>query len=360
MVAKKIDPKDVRDQEKAEALATSRRSDKSFWELVPDAMKNPMVCGLKGIKQRAEWEGSLAPHLTGGITSKAPQDISRDDVATAILAIRARGSLSQANRVTRRFFLMFEWCAGKGYIAEDAVNPATFAGRHAAALPKVVTRKIGHTSIPYRDIRTVAASLRAREPRMTALCVEWILLSAVRLENGVVASWTEIDREARVWTIPAAKMKKAGHGDHKVPLTARMLEILDELAALGSGLGHNRGSLLLFPNADGEAFNRQTMRFTLREVYGKKIEREDGSVRKASIHGLRATFRTWGENQLSDDGKSHRYDEKTLELCLAHVVGDDARNAYVRENNVEVRRAIMDDWNDYVCGLNVIPFVKRA
>jgi hypothetical protein len=49
-----------------------------------------------------------------------------------------------------------------------------------------------------------------------------------------------------------------------------------------------------------------------------------------------------------------------LELCLAHVVGDDARNAYVKENNVEVRRAIMNAWSDYLNGGKLIPFSKVA
>jgi integrase len=88
------------------------------------------------------------------------------------------------------------------------------------------------------------------------------------------------------------------------------------------------------------------MRYTLREIYPHLIEREDGSKRKASVHGLRATFRTWGENQI--EGGRRKYDEQTLELCMAHVVGDAARNAYVREDNVEIRRAVMTDWADFL------------
>jgi integrase len=357
MVGKGIDPKATRDEVKAEAKAAARLVEKSFYDLVPDAMKNPMVCEITGEDAARWWYQSLSPELTAGITAKPPQQITQADVATAILAIRERGSLQQAEKVRARFYRVFEWCAGKGYIAEDAINPASkFVGRHQAKLPKVTIDTAGQASIPYQQIRGVVAALRETEPRMSALCCEWILLSASRSANGTTAEWSEINEDQTVWTIPSYKMKESGHGAHRVPITDRMREIL---IAAAPPEGVER-SALIFPNDSGEAFCGKTLVHLIRKVYPHLITREDGSKRRASIHGLRATFRTWGENLMEANGERHRFEEKMLELCLAHVVGDDARNAYVKENNVEVRRAIMNAWSDYLNGGKLIPFSKVA
>jgi len=38
-------------------------------------------------------------------------------------------------------------------------------------------------------------------------CLEFAILSAARTSEALTAQWTEFDRQARTWTIPAAKMK---------------------------------------------------------------------------------------------------------------------------------------------------------
>jgi len=59
--------------------------------------------------------------------------------------------------------------------------------------------------------------------------------------------------------------------------------------------------------------------------------------RKAiTVHGFRATFRTWGANQ--------NYDDKALEACLGHIEG----NEYQRSDRLKTRRDIMEKWSQYV------------
>ena len=343
LVAGGANPKGERERRADEAQEAVMRTAKSFHELAGKAVLNKEVCGIKSALLRKEWVASMAPHLTDNVTAKAPANISKTDVARAILSIRARGSLAMANKVQRRMWAVFEWCAGNSYISETAMNPAEFVGRSRMLLPRAKPEKATQAAIPWRSIPAVAAALRTKTPRMSALACEWILLSAVRSDCGTSAAWCEIDRVAKVWTIPKSKMKEDGHGDHKVPLTPRMLEILDEVTPPE---GIERSDELFPFGKQGAVRKAQTMLQVLRKIYPHLITREDGSKRKASIHGLRSTFRTWGENVMKDG--AHAYDEKTLELCMAHVVGDDARNAYVKENNVEVRRAVMEAWSAFL------------
>ena len=58
-----------------------------------------------------------------------------------------------------------------------------------------------------------------------------LLLTGVRLSEACEASWQEFDFNERVWTIPAARMKKTGSEakPHMVPLTDAILQVLETL-----------------------------------------------------------------------------------------------------------------------------------
>lgn len=58
-----------------------------------------------------------------------------------------------------------------------------------------------------------------------ALRVRWIALTTSRATAGSRTRWSEIDRTAKVWTIPAEKMK--GHPTLRVALSAQALAVLD-------------------------------------------------------------------------------------------------------------------------------------
>ena len=65
-----------------------------------------------------------------------------------------------------------------------------------------------------RSLRTLGDSIEDRAGR-------FVILTAVRRKEALAATWGEFDLKARVWTVPAARMKVKDHGDHKVPLSAR-------------------------------------------------------------------------------------------------------------------------------------------
>jgi integrase len=65
------------------------------------------------------------------------------------------------------------------------------------------------------------------------------------------------------------------------------------------------------------------------------------SGRSITPHGLRATFRTWGE----DVG----FPRDLLEESLGHQVGTAVERAYRRTDSFDRRRAIMEAWADF-CG----------
>jgi len=65
-------------------------------------------------------------------------------------------------------------------------------------------------------------------------------------------------------------------------------------------------------------------------------------IKDATVHGLRASFRTWGAEQTS-------YPPEMFEIALAHAVGDAIERAYQRSDLLDRRRQMMEDWSSF-CG----------
>ena len=63
---------------------------------------------------------------------------------------------------------------------------------------------------------------------------------------------------------------------------------------------------------------------------------------KESVHGFRSTFRNWC-------GDKTQFDRETVELCLAHRIGNEVERAYRTLDALEKRRAVMEAWASY-CG----------
>jgi integrase len=59
--------------------------------------------------------------------------------------------------------------------------------------------------------------------------------------------------------------------------------------------------------------------------------------RSVTVHGFRASFRTWGAEKTS-------YSNEVLERALSHVDGNQLRAAYQRSDLFEDRLKLASDW----------------
>lgn len=160
------------------------------------------------------------------------------------------------------------------------------------------------------------------------------------------AAWAEIDLDAAMWTIPAARMKRSVDGKkngdpHQVPLPTQAVEILRKLHPL---TGH---SVLLFPGerSHERPISDNTLRAALLTLgYGPDVQ---------SVHGFRATARTLLAEELNAD-------PLVIEAQLAHMVKDANGRAYNRTQYLKHRTTMMQQWADYLDklarGADVIPF----
>jgi integrase len=209
----------------------------------------------------------------------------------------------------------------KGYRAGE--NPAAWRGHldHLLSRPRLGGR---HASLPYENVPEFIRELRGREA-VAALALEFIVLTAARSNEGLGASWDEIDLSARIWTIPALRMKNGR--EHRVPLSWRTLEILETAKALRRGA-------YVFPSPAADA-----------PMTGAALDRlrKRMKLQGATTHGFRSSFRDWCGDETS-------YPRELAEEALAHTIGNSTERAYRRSDALERRRELMDAWADYCSG----------
>ncbi len=201
-----------------------------------------------------------------------------------------------------------------------AFNPASWAGHLAVLLPPSPNSNKHHAALPFKDIHSFMALLRAMDC-LSALALEFCILNASRTDEVLKARWDEIRDD--LWTIPGKRMK-AGK-EHQVPLCSRSLEILT--------IARHRS-----PSSD-YIFSRQGKPMSNMAMLNlaKRLNPE------ITVHGFRSTFRDWA----SEEGD---YSPELAEMQLAHSIKDKSERAYRRGNLIEKRRLMMEDWTDYCQG----------
>ncbi|MDV7145741.1 site-specific integrase [Tropicimonas sp. TH_r6] len=145
-------------------------------------------------------------------------------------------------------------------------------------------------------------------------------MTACRTSEVLEMTWEEVDMEARLWTIPAARMK--GGVQHRVPLTEEMLRILEAVKPLAS-------TYVFEGQKRHRALSNMSMLMLLRRMGRGQY----------TVHGFRSTFRDWAAEEAGAP-------REVAEAALAHQFGSDVERAYARSDLLERRRALMVDWSD--------------
>ncbi len=114
--------------------------------------------------------------------------------------------------------------------------------------------------------------------------------------------------------------------EHRVPLSARALEILATMKAMANG-----PDSFIFPGQrPGRPLSDMSLAMLMRRM----------GASAHTPHGFRSAFRDWA-------GEVSPYAREVAELALAHAVGDATERAYARGDALEKRRSMMADWAAY-------------
>ena len=231
--------------------------------------------------------------------------------------------------------MVLDWATARGL--RDGMNPARWRGHLDKLLPKPskVNNTEHHRALPVGDVGAFMVRLHAAEG-MGARALEFTILTAARSGEVRGATWAEIDRAAKVWTVPAARMK-AGK-EHRVPLS-------DDALALLAALPEGKPEDLVFKAPRGGALSDMTLAAVLRRMDVPAVP-----------HGFRSTFRDWAAERSN-------YPRDVAEMALAHAIGSAVEAAYRRGDLFEKRRLMMADWAQFLARVEtsaqVLPFAGR-
>ena len=187
-------------------------------------------------------------------------------------------------------------------------------------LQKQPNRTSRHATLPYSEVNAFISELRkASANESTRLAFEFLVLTATRTDEVILAKWPEIDFEKKVWTIPADKMKASKK--YRIPLSARCIDILARAQKLYAG------GLFVFPGRV-EKKPLSTMAFLM-------------MIRRMRKHftadGFRSSFRDWAAERTN-------FSRQVYEMALAHSVSDKTGAEYLRGDLFDQRRVLMDTW----------------
>lgn len=277
--------------------------------------------GWRNAKHAQQWENTLRDYAYPALGEKMPADITLADVKAVLTGIWAKKT-ETAVRLRQRIEMVLDYAAVHG-LADGTRNPARWKGVLDKVLPqpnKVRTRE-HHAAAPYSAVPAILVALRGKE-HVSALCLRLVILTGVRSGEARGAEWSEIDLEAKTWTIPADRMK--AHREHRVPLCAEAIEILTAAKPW-----KRANSDRVFPGARGGLLSDVALNKTLHTA-----------APEATVHGFRSAFRDWGAEQTS-------FPSAVLELALAHVNPNKVEAAYQRSDLFERRVELMRAWGEF-------------
>ena len=316
------------------AIKQAERRIPTFGELADDLIRQ-LEPTWRNDKHKAQWTMTMREYAKP-LRSKPVDAIETSDVLNVLQPIW-QTKPETAARVRGRIEKVLDSAKVKGFRRGE--NPAAWRGHLALVLPKRPALSRGHHQrMPIDDVPEFMAKLREREG-IACRCLEFASLTAARSGEALGALWAEIDLDAKVWTLPPHRMKPGR--EHRVPLSARSIEILKEMAQLRDGD-------FVFPGMRrGKSLSNMALEMVLRRM----------RIDDATVHGFRSCFRDWTGNRTL-------YPRELAEHALSHTIGDKAEQAYRRDTAVERRRPLMEAWANFCrshdAGVIVFPVLRSS
>lgn len=280
--------------------------------------------GWRNSKHAAQWRSTLKTYAWPHLGSMPVADVTTEHVL-AVLSPIWTAKAETAARVRGRIEQVLDAEAAMGNRSRD--NPARWRGHLDKILPSrsKVAPVQHHAALPWAELPAFMLRLSVADG-MGARALEFAILTAARTGEVLGARWVEIDLAARVWTVPAARMK--GGREHRVPLCEPALALLRRM---GTVREDDAPEAVVFPGgASGRPLSNMAMTMALR-----RMKRAD-----LTAHGFRSTFRDWAAERSGFSGEA-------AEAALAHAVRDKTEAAYRRGDLFEKRRALMEAWGAF-------------
>lgn len=278
--------------------------------------------GYKNQETARQWLATFQNHVFPVIGSYPVDTITSDDVLKVLQPIW-KTVPTVAKQLRKRLPKVLNYSRSLGHVSENVADE-----RVDVRLGKNGHKTKHHKAIvdaqEIQDAYKAIDKLAIDSPEKRA--VQFLIHTGARKGEVRKATWSEIDFDNNLWTLSDERMK-AGK-EHRVALSSHAVEILKDAQA------NSDGSDYVFPSAK---FPGQM----LSDRYSDRPIKESGLKGKTTIHGWRSSFKTWGMEQTD-------HPREVIEAALAHALGSQTEQAYMRGDMLEKRRAVMEAWSDFL------------
>ncbi len=249
------------------------------------------------------------------------REIEPQMLLQTIRKIEKRNALEIARRQLQKCGEIFRYAIACGKADRDPSNDI-----------KGALKPIKRGNYAAIDVKELPDFLRALEKndarlyRSTRNAIKLIMLTFVRTSELINAEWKEIDFDAKLWTIPAARMKM--RKEHLVPLSKQALAILADQKEISSPRP------LVFPSnvRPKQSISNNTILSGISSL---------GFKGRMTGHGFRALAMSAIKQELG-------YRHEVVDRQLAHVPKGKVDKAYDRALFLNDRVVMMQDWADYI------------
>ncbi len=302
-----IDPIEERKRQKIEILTFRAAAEKVHTE---------QKATWKNGKHQDQWIKTLETYAFPKLGDRLVNDIEGPLIREVLLDFWLEKP-ETARRVKQRIGVVLDWAYANGMRATEA--PMRSLSR---ALPRQPKQDGHFAAMPYEDVPTFLKHLHKRMS-VARHALEFLILTASRSGEVRGAKWAEINLDAKLWTVPAERMKVGK--EHVVPLTDAAIDVLERARPY-----YAECSDLVFP---GRNVLRPMSDMTLLKIlrYAKL---------PFTVHGFRSAFRDWAAEKTS-------YPGEVAEAALAHTITNKVEAAYRRTNYLEKRRELMREWSNF-------------
>ena len=321
-----IDPLDQREADAKQAAAAAQQAAVRAitFRTVAERYLDAHEKTWRNPKHRMQWRNTLDTYAYPHFGDLAVADVGTDHVLAALEPIW-RTKPETATRVRGRIESVLDYATARAWRTGE--NPARWRGHLANLLPArgKVAPVVHHAALSWAEIGAFLPGLKA-QAGVSAQALQFLILTAARSGEVLGARWGEFDLAAKVWTVPASRMK-AGR-EHRVPLSESALAVLNDMAKLRTV---DSAEAFIFPGAEpNRPLSIMAMPMVLR-----RMKRGD-----LTVHGFRSTFRDWV-------GEPTGTPREVAEAALAHALADKTEAAYARGDLFEKRRKLMAAWARY-------------
>tara|TARA_R110001592_G_scaffold141033_2_gene362302 strand:- start:12008 stop:13183 length:1176 start_codon:yes stop_codon:yes gene_type:complete len=261
------------------------------------------------------------------LRAKTIGSITRDDLLAELLLMDAAGLHVYVRKVRMWIGQVFEWAVENGMAN---INPAALIRPEKAFGRSKVT---SFAALNLREVPEFLERLALEGDLQSVLACRMLALTWVRTNELRMMEWSEIDETAKVWLIPAGKMKR--DRDHLVPLSDQALAVLKQLRARSRP---ETRYVLSAPHRMDRPMSENAVLTLIARI---------GYRGRMTGHGWRSIASTWAnENGYSPDA---------IERQLAHVPDNKIRAIYNRAEYLPDRKKMLQDWADWLDGCGFTP-----